>query len=61
MAALRTNFVLVDVDDAMVDVGKLAPYTGTMPARSGRVIETVLTQRIPMEVSERQPRWACAE
>ncbi len=27
MAALRTNFVLVDVEDAMVDVGKLLPYS----------------------------------
>jgi hypothetical protein len=27
LAPLRTNFVLVDVDDAMVDVGKLAPYS----------------------------------
>ncbi len=27
MAPLRTNFVLIDVDDAMVDVGKLAPYS----------------------------------
>ena len=26
MAALRTNFFLVDVDDAMVDVGTIAPY-----------------------------------
>ena len=28
MAALRTNFFLVDVDDAMVDVGTIAPYDG---------------------------------
>lgn len=26
MAALRTNFALVGVDDAMFDVGTLAPY-----------------------------------
>jgi hypothetical protein len=26
LAALRTNFFLVDVDDAMVDVGTIAPY-----------------------------------
>lgn len=27
MATLRTNFVLVDVDDVMVDVGKVTPYS----------------------------------
>ncbi|XXT21720.1 hypothetical protein WME94_09185 [Sorangium sp. So ce429] len=27
MPPLRTNFVVVDVDDAMVEVGKLAPYS----------------------------------